>query len=176
MRWYMIFVLLLIIFMLAGIVCFMARKQVLEQNKRAGNGIGVTVVRKALLTPNEAAFYTEFQKIMPVGRQLCCKCRLEDLMRIPDNVPGKNAQRNRIKSRHVDFVLFNPITGFTDYAIELDDSSHNTPHRRQDDLFKDELFRQIKMPLIRIKARREYNCMEIQREITAQLNKLPPLP
>ncbi|MBR1967706.1 MAG: DUF2726 domain-containing protein [Lentisphaeria bacterium] len=92
------------------------------------------------------------------------------------NVSGKNAQRNRIKSRHVDFVLFNPITGFTDYAIELDDSSHNTPHRRQDDLFKDELFRQIKMPLIRIKARREYNCMEIQREITAQLNKLPSLP
>jgi hypothetical protein len=171
----MIFILLVIIFILAGIVGIMARRQKLEQDNKRPRGRDITVIRKALLTPNEAAFYTEFQKIMPIGRQLCCKCRLEDLMRIPDNIPGKNAQRNRIKSRHVDFVLFNPINGFTDYAIELDDSTHNTPQRQQEDLFKDELFQQIKMPLIRIKARREYNCREIQREIAAQLNS-PPLP
>ena len=95
----MIFILLVIIFILAGIVGIMARRQKLEQDNKGPRGRDITVIRKALLTPK----------------------------------------------------------------------------RQQEDLFKDELFQQIKMPLVRIKARREYNCREIQREIAAQLNS-PPLP
>lgn len=125
----------------------------------------MNVYRKPLLTPNEAAFYVELRKIIPQGRDISCKCRLEDLMGIPQNAPNKNAQRNRIKSRHIDFVVFDPQTGNVDYVIELDDSSHQTPKKQQEDQFKNMIFAQIGIILIRVKAKQRYDYIEIYQEL-----------
>ena len=129
------------------------------------NNLCMNVYRKPLLTANEAAFYVELKKIIPPERDISCKCRLEDLMGIPQNDPNKNAQRNRIKSRHVDFVIFDPQTGNVDYVIELDDSSHRPPKKQCEDQFKNMLFARIGVLLIRIKARQAYNSSEVYQEI-----------
>lgn len=134
-----------------------------------GNGNDIKVERTAFLSRNEAAFYTELRKIIPAEREISCKSRLEDLMNVPEGTTGRAAKRNRIKSRHIDFVVWNPANGYSDYAIELDDSSHNTPKRQAEDQFKDALFTQIQMPLIRIKAKKSYDCNEICEEICQKL-------
>lgn len=125
----------------------------------------MNVCRKPLLTPNEAAFYVELRKIIPPGRDISCKCRLEDIMGIAANVSNRNSQRNRIKSRHVDFVVFDPLTGNVDYVIELDDSSHLTNKKQQEDQLKNMLFAQIGIILIRVKAKQRYDYMEVYQEL-----------
>ena len=125
----------------------------------------MNVCRKPLLTPNEAAFYVELRKIIPQGRDISCKCLLEDIMGIAAIVSNRNSQRNRIKSRHVDFVVFDPLTGNVDYVIELDDSSHLTNKKQQEDQLKNMLFAQIGIILIRVKAKQRYDYMEVYQEL-----------
>ena len=125
----------------------------------------MNVCRKPLLTPNEAAFYVELRKIIPPERDISCKCRVEEIMGIAANVSNRNSQRNRIKSRHVDFVVFDPLTGNVDYVIELDDSSHLTNKKQQEDQLKNMLFAQIGIILIRVKAKQRYDYMEVYQEL-----------
>ena len=54
--------------------------------------------------------------------------------------------RNKIKSRHVDFVVFDPLSGQIDYAIELDDQTHNTPSGYKDDQLKIVAFSKCRNP------------------------------
>jgi hypothetical protein len=80
--------------------------------------------------------------------------RLEDLVIITDKEhPLK--YRGYVKSRHVDFVItdlrLNAVA-----AIELDDPSHNNMKVAKIDRFKNELFKTINVPLIRIKTGTEY--------------------
>ncbi len=76
-----------------------------------------------------------------------------------------------IKSRHVDFVIYNPENGYTDYAIELDDRSHETEKQKKTDAIKDKVFESIEMPLIRIPARRTYQVEEIRAIIETKINQ-----
>lgn len=61
----------------------------------------------------------------------------------------KNIARNRIKSRHLDFVLVDPDTFYVKLAIELDDISHDNKEVQQKDEFKNKLLEKIGLPLIR---------------------------
>ena len=160
----MIYLLLILLIAAMVIIAILSQKvkPLSDEYTTVGN---INVYKKALLTPNEAAFYVELRKIIPPQRDISCKCRLEDLMGIPQNAPNKHAQRNRIKSRHVDFVIFDPQTGNVDYVIELDDSSHRPPKKQCEDQFKNMLFAQIGVLLIRIKARQAYNSSEVYQEI-----------
>ena len=68
-------------------------------------------------------------------------------------------------------MIFNPVNGYTDLAIELDDKSHETEKQKQIDKFKDEVFQKIGMPLIRIPAKRTYDPKEIIEEINKKIKK-----
>lgn len=139
----------------------------LSKNSGKTDAIAMPVTRRPLLTLNEACFFRELTKIVPAGRYVSCKCRLEDVMKVPENIPNRNQYRNKIKSRHVDFVVFDPLSGQIDYAIELDDQTHNTPSRYKDDQLKNVAFSNAGIPLVRMKAKRNYSCLEI----AADLNK-----
>lgn len=111
--------------------------------------------KRLLLTKTEYAFYTVLVKECYKRKLLVCpKVRLEDLVYITDKEhPFK--YRGYVKSRHVDFVItdirLNALA-----AIELDDPSHNTYKAAKTDRFKNELFKTINTPLIRIKTGTDY--------------------
>lgn len=112
--------------------------------------------RKAkLLTKTEYAFFVTLVR-ESLKRQLlvCPKVRLEDIAYVTTR-QNRNKYRGYIKSRHIDFVLINAQSE-TIAAIELDDPSHDTAAAAQTDHFKNELFKTIGVPLIRIRVGTDY--------------------
>lgn len=117
--------------------------------------------KRSILTKTEQNFYTilvyEAQKR---NLQVCPKVRLEDIIRVTDK-QNETKYRGYIKSRHVDFVLLNPYSE-TIAAVELDDPSHNTQKAAKVDTFKNNLFKTVGIPLIRIYVtdnyKKEINC------------------
>lgn len=111
--------------------------------------------KRLLLTKTEYAFYTVLIKECYKRKLLVCpKVRLEDLVYVTDKEhPFK--YRGYVKSRHVDFVItdirLNALA-----AIELDDPSHETYKAAKTDRFKNELFKKINVPLVRIKTGTDY--------------------
>ena len=164
----MIILFLLIIFIFAAGIIMTLMK---ELRKKENDAERLPVKRKKLLSSAELNFYHVLKSIIPEDREISCKCRLEDIAAV-ENCPQREAFRARIKSRHVDFVIYNPENGYTDYAIELDDRSHNTEKQKEADAFKDKVFEAIGMPLIRIPARRTYQIEEIRTIIETKINQV----
>lgn len=150
-------VLIIILLLLAGIILTL-----MKNNQKTGAWKNLPVKPKPLLSNAELNFYHVMQLITAENKVINCKCRLEDLVSI-DNCPERESFRNRIKSRHIDFVVFDPDNGHIEYAIELDDRSHKSEKAREADLLKDRIFEKINIPLIRIPAKRTYEPKEIKK-------------
>jgi very-short-patch-repair endonuclease len=122
----------------------------------------------SFLSPPEAAYY-KLLKLSFGGRYLIfAQVRLLDLCEVLDR-PFNQGAFNRIARKHVDFVLCHPRTFKPMVAIELDDSSHARPYRRNRDRFLDELFRVIGMKLVRQRVRLVFSVAEVTESVEAAL-------
>lgn len=74
----------------------------------------------------------------------------------------RHGLRNRIKSRHVDFVVTKSADSQIVALVELDDASHRSKAAQDSDRFKDELARSTGLDLLRFKACSQYDAHEIQ--------------
>jgi len=137
--------------------------------------------RKQLLTPTETVFYNSLRLAVP-DLKVFAKVRLEDLVaaEASRDFGARTSARNRIKSRHADFVLCNPQDFRILCAIELDDSSHQTRNARRNDAVKDEIFRQAGLPLVRFRARASYDpqvlVQRLQKVAGIEAEKPPAAP
>jgi len=90
-------------------------------------------------------------------------------VRICDIIQGKDKKSytdfNRIKSKHVDFLICtkNPIT--SKIIVELDDKSHNHPSRQKRDDFVDEIFANSGIPIVHIKVNYGYSKDEVIKKL-----------
>lgn len=100
-----------------------------------------------LLTKNEYSFYMSIRKQLPNDILLFPKVRMEDFLDIV--ALDKMRYRGYVRCRHVDFLVCNPSLQIL-CGIELDDSSHNTKQAKQVDKLKNDIFKEIKIPLIRV--------------------------
>ena len=98
---------------------------------------------------------------------ICCKVRLEDIVKVRDGIPGKEefSLRNRIKSRHLDFVLCDQATMTILLCIELDDRTHRQAERKERDAFVDTLLEGVGIPLMRHPVQHEYPLDQLQARI-----------
>lgn len=125
--------------------------------------------RSYLLTNREYAFFKSLKPITDkLNLHILTKVRLEDIVKVDSKLPYKerNAARNRVKSRHLDFVLVDPDTFYVKLAIELDDNSHDNQKSQQTDEFKNKLLDKIGLPLIRTRdtadiEKRIYEALQI---------------
>ena len=127
---------------------------------------------KYLFSLAERSFYNVLEKITSKENYLLfSKVRMEDLLWIPRSIPSKErfGWRNRIKSRHVDFLICDKENISPLLVIELDDSSHNTIKAKQKDNFVDKVFKDAKIPLLRVKAKKYYSEEEVLKEINQKL-------
>lgn len=105
--------------------------------------------KKFLLTKSEYAFFKALRQKCGNQFMICPKVRMEDFLSVTDN-ENRAKYRGYIKSRHVDFLLCDNELHML-AGIELDDASHNGVEAKKKDKFKDEVFKQIGVPLFRIK-------------------------
>jgi hypothetical protein len=104
-----------------------------------------------LLTVAERKFYDVLIRVVEENNWvLFSKVRLEDLLWIPANTENRFGLRNRIKSRHIDFVICDKENIRPLIAIELDDSSH----KREDRIDRDEkvghILKDAGLPLLHV--------------------------
>lgn len=104
--------------------------------------------RKYLFTKNEFYFYKQLQKISKEKNLIpLAKVRLADFVEV-NNKSDYMKYFAKIRSKHIDFLLLDKETLKIVVAIELDDNSHSN----EKDEFKNKLFEQINIPLIRCKG------------------------
>lgn len=125
---------------------------------------------RRLLTPAELAFFRVLKQCLKSGLALSLKTRLADVVDCPDSLWLQPFGR-RIAQKHVDFTVYDPATGAILAAIELDDRSHDSPARRRRDLFLDQLFDQIEVPLLRVRCAACYDRATLAMQIEAAVNQ-----
>jgi len=127
---------------------------------------------KYLFSLTERSFYNVLEKITSKENYLLfSKVRMEDLLWIPRNISSKErfGWRNRIKSRHVDFLICDKENISPLLVIELDDSSHNTIKAKRKDAFVNKVFKDAEIPLLRVKVKKYYSEEDILKEINQKL-------
>ena len=91
---------------------------------------------------------------------ICPKVSLADIFFVirPNDNMGAH---NRINRKHVDFLLCHPKTMKPQFAIELDDNSHQRSDREERDDFVNSVFKAANLPLLHILASNTYNTSEL---------------
>ena len=113
-----------------------------------------------VMTQTELKFYRELKKVTDELELIIFpQINLERIINVKDN---NKVDRNRIKSRSIDFTIVNNKNCKIVCCIELDDYTHNRENVKKLDNFKNELFKQVNIPLYRVKVSNIYNLEEIR--------------
>ena len=116
-----------------------------------------------VMTQTELKFYRELKKVTDeLDLNIFPQVNLERIINVKNN---NKPDRNRIKSRSIDFTIVNNKNCRIVCCIELDDYTHNRENVKKLDNFKDELFKQVNIPLHRIKVNNTYNLEEIKEKL-----------
>ena len=131
----------------------------------------------SLLTNTELQFYKTLQEVVRKDQDIMVKVRLADLINVAKGAKGKDwgAAFNRIKSKHVDFLICDSTELKPILAIELDDRSHEKESRKARDAFFNQALESAGVPLLRVKVARAYDTAKL-REDMIQAWRLPTAP
>lgn len=122
-----------------------------------------------VMTQTELLFYKELKKVTDKLELIIFpQVNLERIINVYDN---NYTDRNRIKSRSIDYTIVNNQNCKVVCCIELDDYTHNQKKVKEVDEFKNELFKKVKIPLYRIKVNNQYNLEELENKIKENLLK-----
>lgn len=128
--------------------------------------------RGTLLTKGEAAFYGPLLEAVGDRFQIMCKVRVADVLTCSE-ADWRRGYGGAISQKHLDFVLCEPRTTRIILAVELDDRSHDAPHRQRRDRFLNETLQAAGIRLLRIRARAEYSVEILRRFVFARLGRGP---
>ncbi|HTS17647.1 MAG TPA: DUF2726 domain-containing protein [Verrucomicrobiae bacterium] len=125
--------------------------------------------RDYLLTAAERSFYEVLCSITRGQVHAFPKVRLLDLLYLPKGTENSQGYKNRVMSKHVDFVLCDLENIRPLLVVELDDSSHEREDRKERDAFVDEALAAAGLPILHVKARQSYDPKELARQIEERL-------
>ena len=122
-------------------------------------------LNETILTERERAFYRILRPIAEqLELQICPKVRVADIVSIKKGTRDWQKWFNKIRSKHVDFLLCDYDMNIV-LIIELDDRSHETERAKRSDALKNAIFGER---LVRIRSLKE----DPEPVITAALKKL----
>lgn len=120
-----------------------------------------------VMTQTELIFYRELKKVTEkLELSIFPQVNLERIVNVKNN---NKADRNRIKSRSIDYTIVNNKNCKIICCIELDDYTHNYQNRIKRDNFINELFVSVGIKLHRIKVNNIYNLEELEHIIKESL-------
>ncbi len=143
------------------------RKQHLSRN----NKLFPYTLNKYILSKSELMFYRELSNALKSENILIFpKVRLADILTV-ENIHANYGYLNKIKSKHVDFVICTkdstPIV-----CIELDGTSHYRKSSKENDKFKNLLFDELDIKLIRLSVSQKYDFSFIISQVQSRLSSL----
>lgn len=160
----------LILFVALALVAMFVLALLKAKLRKPESKADVYFLRKSLFTPAERSFLGVLEQNLPPGVRVFGKVRLEDIIGVKSGLERgeRQAARNRINRKHVDFLLVRandlaPLAG-----LELDDSSHEAEDRQERDAFVDSAFASAGLPLLHVPVQKSYNPTELK----AQLSRL----
>lgn len=151
------------------IIAFIYFSKKIQVKKSEEINIKDSFKSKYILTGNEYKFYKVLKKITDQHNLIICpKVGLKDLFKVT-NKSNYMAAFSKISQKHIDFLIcdndLHPCA-----AIELDDNSHKG--REENDNFKNELFQNSPIKLIRIKAYPDYSEKYVKDSLDPFLNTI----
>lgn len=120
------------------------------------------------LTKAELAFLQILRQSVNGMYEIVPQVPLGSIVRVKNNSKDYYTYYNQIDRKILDFVLFNKLNFKPLLIIELDDSSHNLPDRKNRDKFVDKVLEVVKIPILHLPVRNTYDT----NEINLQINKL----
>lgn len=127
--------------------------------------------KKYLMTKAEMHFYKTLRNSLETEDIIIMsKVRLWDIFYVSKGTENRKSYENKIRSKHIDFLLCDSNTLSPLVAIELDDKSHNRKDRQKSDEFKNKLFMVTGIGLLRFPVQKEYDSEKIYNKINNFLN------
>lgn len=122
-------------------------------------------MNETILTERERSFYSILRPIADkLELQICPKVRVADIVSIKKGTRDWQKWFNKIRSKHVDFLLCDYDMNIV-LIIELDDRSHETERAKKNDALKNAIFGN---KLVRIRSLKD----DVEGIITTALKKL----
>jgi hypothetical protein len=135
---------------------------------RGGAGAGALPYRRKdyLLTKAEREFYEALRAAVEAGGIVVFpKVRLLDLLWFPKGTTNLASHRNRVQSKHVDFVLCDRRALRPLLVVELDDSTHERADRKARDAFVDSALAAAGLPILHVPARASYDPQAVAQQV-----------
>lgn len=134
-----------------------------ENNLEQYDDLSKYTTKKYVMTYTELKFYRELKKITDeLNLEIFPQVNLEKIIQIKDN---NNKDRNKIKSRSIDYTIVDNENCEIVACIELDDYTHNREKNKKNDEFKNKIFEKVNISLIRIKVQNRYNLEELKQTL-----------
>lgn len=123
-------------------------------------------------TKNEYEFFRILYEIShKYNALLFSKVRLADIIYMKNITKNNIKYWNKIKSKHVDFVICDSNNYEILFLIELDDSTHDKQNRIERDNFVDKTLETVKLPIFHIKVSDNYNINYLEELFKTFTNK-----
>jgi len=142
-----IFILALLLFAAKIAINYFAKKKAKEWTP--------FYLKQSTMNNSEQAFFINLNKQLGLEYIILSKVRIEDFVGVKRERLSKGERfgfRNRIKSRHVDFLICDLNTTRPLMVVELDGSSHNNYKRRERDNRLNEIYKEINLEYEHIKV------------------------
>jgi|TARA_R110001592_G_scaffold229914_1_gene486591 very-short-patch-repair endonuclease len=163
----------LAVIVIVGIVLFVALAK-----SKAGPSEFPYQLSKYLLSKAERSFYGVLVQAIGKTGLVFSKIRVADVITPKKGLNRSDWQRafNAVSSKHFDFLVCDPTDCSIKLAIELDDASHSTAKSQKRDSLLNGACESAGLPLLRIKAAKEYVVAEIQRQVEETISPWQDVP
>ena len=121
--------------------------------------------RPDFLTPAELVFFRALEQAVNNRFYIFAKVRIGDLLCVIEGTENGGAWFGKIGQKHVDFMLADRKDVRPVLVIELDDSSHDLPHRQDRDAFVDEALKTAGLPILRVTCAKDYAIPALEQSI-----------
>jgi hypothetical protein len=129
--------------------------------------------RVPFLSAAERSFFRVLKGVAAVRYEVFAKVGIGELLYVPGREEDRQSYRNKIQQKRVDFVLCDPQTLQPAVVVELDDSSHRRPDRRDRDAFVDQAMNCAGLPILHVPARTSYSPAELATELERVMTGAP---
>jgi len=154
-------------FIVLGVMLFIVATVISNQNASDTKEEKLPYKLKAkFFTRSEWEFFKILEEQIDHTRfTIFTKVRLGDFIEVDAPAGERVPHWNRIKSKHIDFLIYDIQKSSLITAIELDGKSHNSERMQKSDDFKDKLYPTIGLNLVRVKVGTNF-AVEVQSILT----------
>lgn len=117
-----------------------------------------------LFTPAERSFFGVLEQVLDNRYRVFGKVRLGDLVKPAKGLSKsqRTTASNKIRQKHVDFVICSVTDLAVVGAVELDDQSHGREDRLVRDTFVDQALTTAKIPIAHFSAKKGYAIQDVR--------------